>query len=63
MTLQGAQVVVIGGSSGIGLATAAIANQQGAHVTIAGRSPERFYTLMAPAVLSHKGSSQKERYA
>ncbi len=41
MTLQGAQVVVVGGSSGIGLATAAIANQQGAHVTIAGRSPDK----------------------
>ena len=41
MTLAGAQVVVVGGSSGIGLATAALARQQGAHVTIAGRSAER----------------------
>ncbi len=41
MTLEGAQVVVVGGSSGIGLATAAAARQQGAHVTIAGRSADR----------------------
>ena len=41
MTLEGAQVVVVGGSSGIGLATAALARQHGAHVTIAGRSADR----------------------
>ena len=41
MTLEGAQVVVVGGSSGIGLATAALARQYGAHVTIAGRSADR----------------------
>lgn len=34
-------MVVVGGSSGIGLATAALARQQGAHVTIASRSAER----------------------
>lgn len=41
MTLAGAQVVVVGGSSGVGLATAALARQQGAHVTIASRSAAR----------------------
>jgi len=41
MDLQGAHVVVVGGSSGIGLAVAKSAQQAGAHVTIAGRSPDR----------------------
>jgi NAD(P)-dependent dehydrogenase (short-subunit alcohol dehydrogenase family) len=41
MTLAATQVVVVGGSSGIGLATAALAQQQGAHITIAGRSKDR----------------------
>lgn len=41
MTLQNKTVVVIGGSSGIGLETARLALQQGAHVTIAGRSAEK----------------------
>ena len=41
MTLQGAHVVVIGGSSGIGLATAKLARQAGATLTIAGRSQDK----------------------
>lgn len=41
MKLQGARVVVIGGSSGIGLATAQLARQEGAEVTIVGRSQEK----------------------
>ena len=41
MTLQGANVVVIGGSSGIGLATARAARASGAHVMIAGRSADK----------------------
>jgi NAD(P)-dependent dehydrogenase (short-subunit alcohol dehydrogenase family) len=41
MTLQGAHVVVIGGSSGIGLATAQLARQAGATLTIAGRSQDK----------------------
>jgi NAD(P)-dependent dehydrogenase (short-subunit alcohol dehydrogenase family) len=41
MSFDGAEVVVIGGSSGIGLATARLAHEGGAHVTIAGRDPER----------------------
>jgi NAD(P)-dependent dehydrogenase (short-subunit alcohol dehydrogenase family) len=41
ISLDGAQVVVLGGSSGIGLATARMALDSGAHVTIAGRDPDR----------------------
>ncbi len=41
MQLQGAHVVVIGGSSGIGLATARLAKQEGADVTIVGRSQDK----------------------
>jgi len=41
MTLHGARVVIVGGSSGMGLATAKLALEQGAEVTIAGRSREK----------------------
>lgn len=41
MSLQGESVVVIGGSSGIGLAIAGRARAEGALVTIGGRSEER----------------------
>ena len=41
MSLDNAQVVVLGGSSGIGLATAWGALAEGAKVTISGRSAER----------------------
>ncbi len=41
MTLQGANVVIIGGSSGMGFATAKLAKEQGANVTIASRSTEK----------------------
>lgn len=40
-TLKDKQIVIIGGSSGIGLATATQAIEQGAHVIIAGRSEEK----------------------
>ncbi len=39
--LAGQTVVVIGGSSGIGLETATRARSQGADVVLAGREPER----------------------
>jgi NAD(P)-dependent dehydrogenase (short-subunit alcohol dehydrogenase family) len=41
MSLHGQQVLIVGGSSGIGLATAKMAVAAGAHVTIAGRSEAR----------------------
>lgn len=41
MALEGARVVVVGGSSGIGLETARLALAAGASVTIAGRSEDR----------------------
>ncbi|HFK1765467.1 short-chain dehydrogenase [Bacillus wiedmannii] len=42
-TLKGSRIIIIGGSSGIGFATAQQAIEQGAHVIIAGKSKE---TLM-----------------
>lgn len=41
MSLSGANVIIIGGSSGMGLATARLAMAQGANVMIAGRSREK----------------------
>src|SRR5690348_6054669 len=41
MLLEGKTVVVVGGSSGIGLATAELARQEGAEVVIAARSKDR----------------------
>ena len=41
MKLKGANIVVMGGSSGIGLAAAKLAQHEGATVTIAGRSLEK----------------------
>jgi NAD(P)-dependent dehydrogenase (short-subunit alcohol dehydrogenase family) len=40
-SLEGASVVVLGGSSGMGLATAKMAREAGARITIAGRDAER----------------------
>jgi NAD(P)-dependent dehydrogenase (short-subunit alcohol dehydrogenase family) len=47
MTLAGKTVVVIGGSSGIGLATAELAKSQGADVVIASRSAARLDPIAA----------------
>jgi NAD(P)-dependent dehydrogenase (short-subunit alcohol dehydrogenase family) len=41
MLLAGKKVVIVGGSSGIGLATAERARKEGAEVVIAARNPER----------------------
>jgi NAD(P)-dependent dehydrogenase (short-subunit alcohol dehydrogenase family) len=41
MRLDGQRVVIIGGSSGVGLETARLALAEGASVTIAGRSVDR----------------------
>ncbi len=46
-TLSGKNVLVIGGSSGIGYATAAGAIEQGANVTIASRSEEKLRAAQA----------------
>jgi NAD(P)-dependent dehydrogenase (short-subunit alcohol dehydrogenase family) len=46
-SLEGAVVVVIGGSSGIGLATARLAVEAGAEVTIAGRDERRLADALA----------------
>ena len=40
-TLQDAHVVVLGGTSGIGLATAAMVQEAGARVTVVGRDKDR----------------------
>ncbi|TCZ74006.1 SDR family NAD(P)-dependent oxidoreductase, partial [Paenibacillus albiflavus] len=44
--LTGKVVVIIGGSSGIGLSTAKAVHDQGAHVVIAGRSQEKLNTAV-----------------
>jgi NAD(P)-dependent dehydrogenase (short-subunit alcohol dehydrogenase family) len=44
MLLAGKKIVVVGGSSGIGLATAELAKSEGADVTIASRNAERLKT-------------------
>jgi NADP-dependent 3-hydroxy acid dehydrogenase YdfG len=50
--LNNATVVILGGSSGMGLATAKAAEAEGARVVITGRSPERLQA--ARAVLGDK---------
>lgn len=47
MTMNGQQVVVVGGSSGMGLATARAAATEGAHVTIASSQPQRVDAALA----------------
>jgi NAD(P)-dependent dehydrogenase (short-subunit alcohol dehydrogenase family) len=47
MSLAGHKVVVIGGSSGIGLATAELAKREGAEVIIASRNAERLKAAAA----------------
>ena len=47
MMLQGKKVVVVGGSSGIGLSTAELAKAEGAEVIIASRNAERLNAAAA----------------
>ncbi|MGW2704066.1 SDR family oxidoreductase [Streptomyces sp. NPDC001340] len=47
--LHGQTLVVIGGSAGIGLATARLARTQGADVILTGRDPERLHTAAKEA--------------
>ena len=47
MTLNGKRIVVLGGSSGIGLATARAAAQEGANVVIASSRKERIDEALA----------------
>ena len=47
MSLKNTTVVILGGSSGIGLATAKAARAEGAHVIITGRSAERLQVARA----------------
>ncbi|MBY7113774.1 SDR family oxidoreductase [Bacillus sp. 17RED48] len=50
-TLKGSRIVIIGGSSGIGFATAKQAIEQGAHVIIAGHSTEKL--MIAQEVINN----------
>lgn len=43
MQLKEQSVVIIGGSSGIGLVTAKLAKEEGANVTITGRSEHKLH--------------------
>jgi NAD(P)-dependent dehydrogenase (short-subunit alcohol dehydrogenase family) len=47
MTIAGKSVLVVGGTSGIGLATAERLSRNGAHVTVASRSPDRVEQAVA----------------
>lgn len=46
-SIEGKRILVIGGSSGMGLATAAAATREGARVTIAGRDPGKLARAVA----------------
>ena len=55
MTLNGQRIVVLGGSSGIGLATAQAAAREGARVVIASSRKDRIEAaLAAPAITSRR---------
>lgn len=41
MSIEGSRIVIVGGTQGMGLATARVAAARGAHVVVASRNPER----------------------
>lgn len=48
MSEIGPHIVIVGGTSGIGLATARLFAARRARVTIVGREPEKFAAALAP---------------
>jgi len=50
MSLQSQNILVVGGSSGIGLAVAHLALTEGAHIVIASRSPEKARTSLGKQI-------------
>ena len=57
MSLEGKNVVIIGGTSGIGLATAVMAQHAGAKVWAASRTEEKISRLRCiPALRFHKST-------
>jgi NAD(P)-dependent dehydrogenase (short-subunit alcohol dehydrogenase family) len=52
MQLVGKKVIVVGGSSGIGLATAELAHSEGADVIIAARNEQRLEAVASKLKLS-----------
>ena len=55
MSFVGKKVVVVGGSSGIGLATAELARQEGADVVIASRKARRLKAAADKIGATHRG--------
>ena len=61
MRLDGKRVVIIGGSSGIGLETARLALAEGASVTIAGRSEDRLRRAAENLLSTHDTRTAPDR--
>jgi NAD(P)-dependent dehydrogenase (short-subunit alcohol dehydrogenase family) len=59
--LDGKRVVIIGGSSGIGLETARLALADGAFVTIAGRSEDRLWRATENLLSTHDARTRPDR--
>ena len=57
MNLEGSKVIVFGGTSGIGLATAEMAMQAGARVVVVGRDPDRMAGALARLPAGASGMS------
>jgi NAD(P)-dependent dehydrogenase (short-subunit alcohol dehydrogenase family) len=57
MRFQGQKILVIGGTSGIGLAIAQVAASEGAHVIIAGRTQERVTAAQSKVIGSCEGTT------